>query len=97
MNPAIHCAEHLVGRITTWAPGRQVLSNCGYVDPLLVDWPQQYYGQNLPRLQRIKAAVDPDNVFRFAQSIQPAWTRPRRPAGGLPGTPGIICPAFVFW
>ncbi|MGD9619324.1 MAG: FAD-binding oxidoreductase [Mycolicibacterium sp.] len=45
---------------------------CGYVDPLLVDWPQQYYGQNLPRLQRIKAAVDPDNVFRFAQSIQPA-------------------------
>jgi FAD/FMN-containing dehydrogenase len=37
----------------------------------LKDWPQAYYGSNLARLQQVKAAVDPDDVFRFAQSIPP--------------------------
>jgi hypothetical protein len=43
-----------------------------FVDPTLKDWPEAYYGSNLPRLARIKAAVDPGNVFQFAQSIRPA-------------------------
>jgi FAD/FMN-containing dehydrogenase len=43
-----------------------------FVDPSLTDWPRAYYGDNLPRLGRIKAAVDPGNVFQFAQSIRPA-------------------------
>ena len=43
-----------------------------FVDPSLKDWPRAYYGANLPRLAGIKAAVDPGNVFQFAQSIRPA-------------------------
>jgi FAD/FMN-containing dehydrogenase len=42
-----------------------------FSDPSLVDWPQQYYGTNLRRLRKIKTAVDPDELFRFRQSIRP--------------------------
>jgi hypothetical protein len=42
-----------------------------FADPELKDWPQAYYGSNLARLQLVKAAVDPDDVFRFPQSIAP--------------------------
>jgi hypothetical protein len=33
------------------------------------DWPRAYYGQNLERLIEAKRAWDPDNLFRFPQSI----------------------------
>jgi FAD/FMN-containing dehydrogenase len=35
------------------------------------DYLQQYYATNLPRLERIKAAVDPTRVFNFPQAIPP--------------------------
>jgi FAD/FMN-containing dehydrogenase len=43
-----------------------------FTDPSLDDYLLQYYGSNLPRLKRIKAAVDPARVFNFPQAIPPA-------------------------
>ena len=44
----------------------------GYVnvpDASFSDWETKYYGSNFQRLQRVKKAYDPLNVFRFPQSI----------------------------
>jgi FAD/FMN-containing dehydrogenase len=35
----------------------------------LDDWARAYYGANLDRLVEVKRAVDPDNLFRYEQSI----------------------------
>lgn len=43
-----------------------------FPDPSLKDFLHQYYGSNLPRLERIKAKVDPKRVFNFPQAIPPA-------------------------
>jgi hypothetical protein len=40
-----------------------------YCDVDLTDWQRAYWGQNLGRLKQIKAAFDPGNVFRHAQSV----------------------------
>ena len=42
----------------------------GYVDPYMKDPQSAYYGSNLARLQEIKSAVDPKDVFHNPQSIK---------------------------
>ncbi|KAJ7319269.1 hypothetical protein DFH08DRAFT_390041 [Mycena albidolilacea] len=52
-------------------PGVQFGAYAGYVDPKLTDGPQEYWGTNLPRLQSIKAAIDPNDLFHNPQSVSP--------------------------
>jgi hypothetical protein len=40
-----------------------------YCDLDLSDWRERYFAGNYPRLQAIKTQLDPDNLFRFPQSI----------------------------
>ncbi|KFY18438.1 hypothetical protein V493_08617 [Pseudogymnoascus sp. VKM F-4281 (FW-2241)] len=49
----------------------------GYVDPELPNGPQQYWRTNLPRLEQIKAAVDPGDVFHNPQTVSPPGSTDR--------------------
>lgn len=40
-----------------------------FPDSSLSDWRSRYYGENLARLETVKAAADPEKLFRFAQSL----------------------------
>jgi FAD/FMN-containing dehydrogenase len=42
-----------------------------FPDPELEDSSRAYHGANLDRLARVKATYDPENIFRFDQSVQP--------------------------
>jgi hypothetical protein len=52
--------------VRPWGNGR-VFPN--FPDPDLEDWGRAYYGSNYERLVKVKARYDPDNFFRFNQSL----------------------------
>ncbi|KAB2573630.1 FAD-linked oxidoreductase azaL [Lasiodiplodia theobromae] len=44
----------------------------GYPDARLNNPQQKYWGSNLPRLEKIKAVLDPEDVFSTAHGVKPA-------------------------
>jgi hypothetical protein len=42
-----------------------------YIDGTCPNWQEAYYGQNYPRLQKVKTMWDPHNIFHNMQSIRP--------------------------
>jgi FAD/FMN-containing dehydrogenase len=54
------------GAVHPWGSGR-VYPN--FPDPDLEGWADAYHATNLGRLARVKASYDPDDFFRFHQSI----------------------------
>ena len=38
-------------------------------DANLSDWKSAYYGSNLRRLTQVKSKYDPEDVFKYAQSV----------------------------
>lgn len=56
--------------ISSFHPNAGLTSYPGYVDPYLKDPQSAYWASNLPRLQRIKSAIDPKDVFHNPQSVR---------------------------
>ncbi|KAJ7584020.1 hypothetical protein C8J56DRAFT_1005180 [Mycena floridula] len=52
-------------------PGVDFGAYAGYVDPALENAQAKYWGSNLPRLEAIKTAIDPNDVFHNPQSVRP--------------------------
>lgn len=50
-----------------WSSGGAYVN---YIDPLLTNWAQAYYGANYPRLQQAKATYDPAGFFKLPQGVQ---------------------------
>lgn len=59
--------------VTDALPNHNLGAYAGYVDPALGESGQSaYWGGNLERLEQIKAAIDPMDVFHNPQSVRPA-------------------------
>ena len=71
-------ANSRIDQAQLWANGmRQILAPwssggayVNYIDPLIEDWEQAYYGANYPRLQQVKASYDPEGFFRIPQGVK---------------------------
>jgi FAD/FMN-containing dehydrogenase len=73
--PPWHAAARRESMRATHTAMQAHLGTGAYVndtDPELLDWEHAYYGENYPRLQRIKAAYDPQQILDFPQAVKPA-------------------------
>ena len=55
-----------------------------YIDPLLADWTDAYYGDAYPRLLKIRETLDPEGVLRFQQGIGSDFRPGPRPPKARP-------------
>src|SRR5271170_1017067 len=58
--------------ITSAMPNTSFGSYPGYVDPELPNGQLSYWGPNLQKLEQIKKAIDPKDIFNNPQSVRPA-------------------------
>lgn len=58
--------------VTTAMPNVSFGCYPGFVDPELPNGQEAYWGVNLPKLERIKEAIDPSDIFHNPQSVRPA-------------------------
>lgn len=56
------------GVMEPWSSGRAYVN---YIDPLIEDWQNAYYGDNYVRLAQIKQKYDPNWLFNLPQGIEP--------------------------
>lgn len=71
-------ANATIDKAQVWANSfRQVMepwtsggAYVNYIDPLIEDWAEAYYGDNYPRLQQIKATYDPTWFFKIPQGVR---------------------------
>ncbi len=71
--------DDIIARQSDWMSAtfdalRSYLLQASYVNfpnRRLDNWADLYYGENLSQLSQVKRRYDPDNLFRFAQSIPP--------------------------
>jgi FAD/FMN-containing dehydrogenase len=60
-------ANDMRSLMSPWSSGGAYVN---YMDPLIQDWPDAYYGANYNRLQQVKAQYDPTGLFRFPQGVR---------------------------
>ncbi|WP_333772584.1 terpene synthase family protein [Streptomyces sp. IBSBF 3136] len=68
----VHVDRRLEWLRDTHATMQAHLGTGGYtngMDPELTDWQTAYHGDNYPRMQRVKAGCDPDQLFTFPQAV----------------------------
>ncbi|KAJ7203644.1 hypothetical protein GGX14DRAFT_651929 [Mycena pura] len=76
---SIAFVEGMIDTITYAMPGVDFGAYTGYVDPHLPDGQAKYWKTNLPRLQQIKAAIDPNDLFHNPQSVPVGGTQSESP------------------